>query len=112
MFWNKSKETVNLETKSAVEKLNEYKQKRTQYYTEMIKSMSDGAANQFTTVFILENIKSHYGYYSYDDSVVVYYDTDIHKELLKHNIATYSDSTGNIVVTIDEKMLSQFKNNK
>ena len=111
MFWNKSKETVNLETKSAFEKLNEYKQKRTQYYTEMIKSMSDGAANQFTTVFILEKMKNHYGYYSYD-SVVVYYDTDIHKELLKHDIATYSDSNGNIVVTIDEDRLSQFKIHK
>lgn len=111
MFWNKSKETINLETKSAVEKLNEYKQKRTQYYTEMIKSMSDGAANQFTTVFILEKMKNYYGYYSYD-SVVVYYDTNIHKELLKHNIATYSDSNGNIVVTIDEDRLSQFKINK
>lgn len=111
MFWNKSKETVNLETKSAVEKLNEYKQKRTQYYTEMIKSMSDGAANQFTTVFILEKMKNYYGYFSYD-SVVVYYDTEIHRELLKHNIATYVDSTGNIVVTIDEDRLSQFKTNK
>lgn len=111
MFWNKSKETINLETKSAVEKLNEYKQKRTQYYTEMIKSMSDGAANQFTTVFILEKMKNHYGYYSHD-SVVVYYDMDIHKELLKHDIATYSDSNGNIVVTIDEDRLSQFKINK
>ena len=111
MFWNKSKDIANLETKSSVEKLNEYKQKRTQYYTEMIKSMSDGAANQFTTVFILEKMKNYYGYYSYD-SVVVYYDTNIHKELLEHNIATYSDSNGNIVVTIDEDRLSQFKINK
>jgi hypothetical protein len=108
MWWNKTKEIVNLETKSAVEKLNEYKHKRTQYYSGMIKSMSDGAANQFTTVFILEKMKNYYGYYSYDN-VVVYYDMDIHKELLKHNIATYTDSPGNIVVTIDEDRLSQFK---
>ena len=108
MFWNKSKETVNLETKSAVEKLNEYKQRRTQYYTEMIKSMSDGAVNQFTTVFLLEKMKNHYGYYSYNN-VIVYYDMDIHKELLKHNIATYVDSPGNIVVTVDEDRLRQFK---
>lgn len=110
MWWNKSKDIIT-ETKSAVEKLNEYKHKRTQYYTEMIKSMSDGAANQFTTVFILEKMKNYYGYYSYDN-VVVYYDTDIHKELLKHNIATYSDSTGSIVVTIDEDRLKQFKIHK
>lgn len=108
MWRNKTKEIVNLGTKSAVEKLNEYKQKRTQYYSEMIKSMSDGAANQFTTVFILEKMKNYSGYYSYD-SVVVYYDMDIHKELLKHNIATYTDSPGNIVVTIDEGRLKQFK---
>ena len=111
MWWNKSKDIIIMGTKSAVEKLNEYKQKRTQYYTEMIKSMSDGAANQFTTVFILEKMKNHYGYYSYDN-VVVYYDTEIHKELLKHKIATYSDSNSNIVVTIDEDRLKQFKIHK
>lgn len=111
MFWNKTKDIVNLETKSAVEKLNEYKNKRTRYYTEMIKSMSDGAVNQFTNVVVLCKMKTHTGYYSYGD-VVVYYDDKIHRELLNHNIATYPDSTGNIVVTIDEGRLSQFKIHK
>jgi L-rhamnose mutarotase len=105
MWGNKTKE---VETKSSIEKLNEYKHKRTQYYSEMIKSMSDGAVSQFTSVFILEKIKQHYGYYSLDGSIV-YYDDDTHRELLKYDIATYPDSSGNIVVTVDQDRLRQFK---
>ena len=93
---------------SRIDKLNDYKKKRNNYYYELIKSIMDGAVSQCTSVVVLEPIKNHYPHYSYN-SVVIYYDDDIHKMLLDDDIAAYADSSNNIVVTIDEQRVSQFK---
>ena len=100
------KETT--EKVSRVDKLKEYKKNRNKYYCELIKSIMDGAVSQGTSVVVLEPIKNHYPHYSYD-SVVIYYDDDIHKMLLDDDIAAYADTANNIVVTIDEQRVSQFK---
>jgi hypothetical protein len=78
------------EKMSRVDKLKNYKKKRNKYYYELIKSIMDGAVNQC-------------------NSVVIYYDEDIHKMLLDDDIAAYADSSNNIVVTIDPQRVSQFK---
>ena len=101
-----TKETT--EKVSRVDKLKEYKKNRNKYYCEFIKSIMDGAVSQGTSVVVLDPIKNHYPHYSYD-SVVIYYDDDIHKMLLDDDIATYADTANNIVVTIDEQRVSQFK---
>jgi hypothetical protein len=101
-----TKETT--EKVSRVDKLNDYKKNRNKYYYELIKSIMDGAVSQCTSVVILEPIKNHYPHYSYN-SVVIYYDEDIHKMLLDDDIATYADTSNNIVVTIDSQRVSQFK---
>jgi|TARA_R110000868_G_C10812989_1_gene757997 hypothetical protein len=93
---------------SRVDKLNDYKKKRNKYYYELIKSIMDGAVSQCTSVVVLEPIKNHYPHYSYN-SVVIYYDDDIHKMLLDDDIAAYADTSNNIVVTIDSQRVSQFK---
>jgi hypothetical protein len=68
----------------------------------------DGAVSQCTSVVLLEPIKNHYPHYSYN-GVAIYYDEDIRKMLLDDDIATYADTSNNIVVTIDEQRVSQFK---
>jgi hypothetical protein len=105
-MWNSKPKTT--ETLSRIDILNEYKKKRNQYYYELIKSIMDGAVSQCTIVVLLEPIKQHYPHYSYN-SVVIYYDDTIHKMLLDDDIASYADSSGNIVVTIDPQRVSQFK---
>lgn len=105
-MWN-SKPKIS-EPLSRAEKLMEYKKNRNQYYYELIKSIMDGAVSQCTSVVVLEPIKNHYPHYSYN-SVVIYYDQDIHKMLLEDDIATYADTSNNIVVTIDPQRVSQFK---
>jgi hypothetical protein len=105
-MWNSKPKTT--EPLSRIDILNEYKKKRNQYYYELIKSIMDGAASQCTDVVLLEPIKNHYPHYSYN-GVAIYYDEDIHKMLLDDGIATYADTSNNIVVTIDEQRVSQFK---
>ena len=105
-MWNSKPKTI--EPLSRIEILNEYKKKRNQYYYELIKSIMDGAVSQCTSVVLLEPIKHHYPHYSYN-SVVLYYDDNIHKMLLDDDIAAYADTSNNIVVTIDSQRVSQFK---
>ena len=106
MMWNSKPKTT--EPLSRIDILNEYKKNRNQYYYELIKSIMDGAVIQCTSVVVLEPIKNHYPHYSYND-VVIYYDDNIHKMLLDDDIASYADSSNNIVITIDPQRVSLFK---
>ena len=106
MMWNSKPKTT--EPLSRIDILNEYKKNRNQYYYELIKSIMDGAVSQCTSVVVLEPIKNHYPHYSYND-VVIYYDDNIHKMLLDDDIASYADSSNNIVITIDPQRVSLFK---
>jgi hypothetical protein len=106
MMWNSKPKTT--EPLSRIDILNEYKKNRNQYYYELIKSIMDGAISQCTDVVLLEPIKNHYPHYSYND-VVIYYDDNIHKMLLDDDIASYADSSNNIVITIDPQRVSLFK---
>ncbi len=105
-MWNSKPKTT--EPLSRIDILNEYKKNRNQYYYELIKSIMDGAISQCTDVVLLEPIKNHYPHYSYND-VVIYYDDNIHKMLLDDDIASYADSSNNIVITIDPQRVSLFK---
>jgi len=101
-MWFKKKEII--EKKGILES---YDDKRHNYYFDIIKSMSNGANMQFTTVIVLKKVS--YGYYQLGD-VIVWFDDRMHKALLEVDIASYNDSSKNLIITTDKDRLASYKN--
>jgi hypothetical protein len=88
------------------EKMETYKNKRHHYYLDVIISLIEGSVKQFSGVINLECVS--YGYYSLDD-VIIYYNNDIKDALLAMGIASYNDSSGGLVITIDEDRVNNMR---
>jgi hypothetical protein len=89
--------------------IDEYEKNRQIYYLELIINLMEGSAKQFMGVINLERIS--YGYYQLDD-VIIWWDKDMCAELLKHNIASYNDSSDGLVITINKDRVNNLKNNR
>lgn len=103
----KQKEIKESLSSIMIKNKKEKKRVKYNYYYNLIVDNLMSASIQEKDFIYLENIE-HCHYYSIDDTVF-YYDTEIKNRLLNSDIASYTDSSNNVIVTFDPYRVEQQK---
>lgn len=100
MFFNSTKKLMrrSAEIKSTLDKQIK---ERNEYYTKLIADICLSQSNVLSDGTLLNKTK-FYGYYSFNDKLLVYWDNDIKKMLLSEGIDSWHDSCGNLIVRLSK----------
>jgi len=101
-----SKLTVSDEMKNNILELN---RNRNDFNLKLIISLIRGSHLMGMDVINLDQVRLFSGYYSIDDTIV-YYNNDIRDLLLKEGIASYVNSSRELVVTTADYRVEEMKN--
>jgi hypothetical protein len=81
--------------------LDTIKDNRHEYNFNLIISLIGGSHDMCSEVINLSPVKSYFGYYGIDDTII-YYDNYIRNALLKEGIASYKGSGDILIITTSE----------